>query len=263
MHHDYKTFKGDRKFARDDNAQKAFSKLRSSIGGVYAWRVNNSKSPAEQQRMIKEAEFTFKQAFAYCPFSPEAVYRYVNLLLSMQRFDDAIAIIKTCQKLDPFNTSIDSLLAQVENMKKGATGARPSPSQSSFSEVVRLMQNKQTNEAVQILNQILSSPNTDAATLMGVAQAYVQLGMVTGAELTVHKLVGLTPENAEAWYNLGGLQAAQGKIIATQALQKAFELSDQRLKKDSKAVDLRTHAKTDPNLEPIRKMPEFQKLVGK
>ncbi len=262
LHHDYKTFKGDRKFARDDNAQKAFSKLRSSIGGIYAWRVSNSKG-AEQQRMIKEADFTFKQAFAYCPFSPEAVYRYVNLLLSMGRLDDAILIVKTCKKLDPENGSIDSLLTQVEGMKKGGANARPTPAQSSFAEAVRLIQNKQTNEAVQALNQILSNPNSDAQTMMGVAQAFVQLGMVTGAELAVQKLVTLTPDNPEAWYNLGGLQAAQGKTAATQALQKAFDLSDARLKKDSKAVDLKTHAKTDPNLEPIRKIPEFQKLVGK
>ena len=34
----YEGFKGDRKFIRDDDGQKAFSKLRSSIAGVYAWR---------------------------------------------------------------------------------------------------------------------------------------------------------------------------------------------------------------------------------
>ena len=34
LRHDYSDFKGDLKFARDDEAQKAFSKLRSSIGGI-------------------------------------------------------------------------------------------------------------------------------------------------------------------------------------------------------------------------------------
>lgn len=263
LHHNYKGFKGDRKFARDDNAQKAFSKLRSSIGGIYAWRVGNSKSGPEQQRMIKEAEFAFKQAFAYCPFSPEAVYRYVNLLLSMQRFDDAIAIVKTCQKLDPFNTSIESLLSQVEAFKAGKIGGQPAQGNATFAEAVKLLQNKQTNEAVQVLGRLLSASNTDANTLMGVAQAYVQLGLVAGAEAAVQKVVALSPDNPEAWYNLGGLQAAQGKLVATQALKKAFDLADERRKKDPKAIDLRAHAKTDPNLGPIRDTPEFQKLIGK
>jgi tetratricopeptide (TPR) repeat protein len=262
LHRNYNDFKGDRKFARDDNAQKAFSKLRSSIGGVYAWRFNNSKSPAEQQRMIKEADFTFKQAFAYCPFSPEAVYRYVNLLLSMGRLDDAILIVRTCLKLDPYNDSIKNLLSQVEGMKKSSATPQPNPIQSRLAEAVRLIQSNQPGEAVPILDQLMADPKADSPTLMGVAQAFVQLNMIPKAELTVQRVVQITPDNPEAWYNLGGLQAAQGKIIATQALQKAFALSAERLKKDPKAINLREHAKNDQNLAPIRNTPEFQKLMN-
>ncbi len=268
LRHDYKGFIGDRKFVRDDNAQKAFSKLRSSIGGIYAWRVANSKSQPEQQRMIKEADFTFKQAFAYCPFSPEAVYRYVNLLLSMQRIDDAILIVQTCKKLDPYNPQIDNLLAQVEAMKKQASGqttppaGRSAEAQAAFNEAMRLAQNKQTNEAAKILDQILLDPKADSGVFMQVAQGFVQLGMYARAEGVVQKLSSMTPDNPESWYNLGGLQAAQGKISATQALQKAFDLSALRLKKDPKAVDLKAHAKSDPNLSLIRETPEFKKLIS-
>src|SRR5205807_2441264 len=101
LRRDFTGFKGDRKFVRDDQAQKAFSKLRSSIGGVYAWRIAdpNNHNPVVQQRMIKEADFAFRQAFAFCPYSPEAVFRYVNLLLSLHRIDDAYIIASTCQKL--------------------------------------------------------------------------------------------------------------------------------------------------------------------
>ena len=84
LHRDFKGFEGSRKFVRDDQGQKAFSKLRSSIGGVYQWRISNSKpNSPEQQRMIKEADFAFRQAFAFCPYSPEAVFRYCNLLFSL------------------------------------------------------------------------------------------------------------------------------------------------------------------------------------
>ena len=38
----YNGFTGDRKFVHDRDAQKAFSKLRSSIGGIYAWRLARS-----------------------------------------------------------------------------------------------------------------------------------------------------------------------------------------------------------------------------
>src|SRR6185436_18793497 len=46
---DYKGFKGDPRFVRDDDGQKAFSKLRSSIAGVYAWRVNELLSKGAAQ----------------------------------------------------------------------------------------------------------------------------------------------------------------------------------------------------------------------
>src|SRR5579859_39612 len=38
-HRDFSDFKGSQKFIRDDHAQQAFSKLRSSIAGLYAWRL--------------------------------------------------------------------------------------------------------------------------------------------------------------------------------------------------------------------------------
>lgn len=117
---DLRNFQGDRKFLRDDNAQKAFSKLRSSIGGVYAWRVNNAKSTAEQQRMIKEADFAFRQAFAYCPYSPEAVFRYAQLLAITGRFADALLIATTAQRLDPFNSSVVGLVEQLKRYTENA-----------------------------------------------------------------------------------------------------------------------------------------------
>ena len=42
--------------------------------------------------MSKEAEFAYKQAFAFCPYSPEAVFRFVNLLIGHQQIDDALLV---------------------------------------------------------------------------------------------------------------------------------------------------------------------------
>ncbi|HYV33028.1 MAG TPA: hypothetical protein VEO53_18215, partial [Candidatus Binatia bacterium] len=116
LRRDFSGFTGDRGFVRDDSAQKAFSKLRSSIAGVYSWRVATSApGTPHHQRMIKEADFAFKQAFAFCPYSPEAVFRYVNLLLNpeVQRFEDALTIAETCLKLDPYNGAVISTVNQL------------------------------------------------------------------------------------------------------------------------------------------------------
>jgi beta-lactamase regulating signal transducer with metallopeptidase domain len=115
--HDLAGFQGDPAFVQDLWAQKAFSKLRSSIGGVYSWRITNAKTPEEKQRMTKEADFAFRQALALCPVSPEALYRYVSLLVSSNRAEDAILLAETTLKLDPKNVQVKGLLENLRSFK--------------------------------------------------------------------------------------------------------------------------------------------------
>jgi beta-lactamase regulating signal transducer with metallopeptidase domain len=101
-----------------DAPNKWSSKLRSSIAGVYAWRLRKGvDNPAEQKRMLKEADFAFRQAFAVCPWSPEAVFRYINLLVSVDRLDDAILIADVPHKLEPDNKQIQNLVTELSRMK--------------------------------------------------------------------------------------------------------------------------------------------------
>jgi hypothetical protein len=72
-----------------------FSKLRSSIAGLYAWRVQHAADADEKKRMNDAADFAFRQSWALCPYSPETVFRYVNFLLSAGRTADAILIAET------------------------------------------------------------------------------------------------------------------------------------------------------------------------
>jgi len=117
LKHDLGGFKGDPQFVADTWAQKAFSKLRSSIGGVYAWRVANANTPAEKQQMIKEADFAYRQAYALCPTSPEVVFRYAQLLSSLNRADEARLLTETTLKIYPTNTQKQTLLDNLGNTK--------------------------------------------------------------------------------------------------------------------------------------------------
>ena len=117
LDHDLSGFTGDPQFLEDSWAQKAFSKLRSSIAGVYAWRVANATNEAEKQRMARAADFGFRQAFALCPTGPEVVFRYVNLLVSLKRVEDARSIVQTSLKLDPHNRQLQSLVENLQGMK--------------------------------------------------------------------------------------------------------------------------------------------------
>lgn len=92
-------FNGDPRFVRNDYAVKIFSKLRSSIAGVYAWRVEHATNGPAKARIVHEADFAFRQAWAICPYSPEATFRYVNLLLSQSRTSDALLVAETTARL--------------------------------------------------------------------------------------------------------------------------------------------------------------------
>ena len=75
---DLNGFTGDSRFIQSAEAQKMFSKERSSIAGLYAWRVNHPADASDKERMTRATDFAFRQAWALCPYSPEAVFRYVE-----------------------------------------------------------------------------------------------------------------------------------------------------------------------------------------
>jgi hypothetical protein len=112
-------FTGDRRFIQNDYAHKTFSKLRSSQAGLYAWRLKQAANASEKERMAHEADFAFRQAWALCPYSPEAVFRYVNLLLAQDRSADALIVAETAAQM-PANLGRDGgqIRNLVEQLKK-------------------------------------------------------------------------------------------------------------------------------------------------
>ena len=80
---------GDPRFVQNDYASKMFSKWRSSIAGLYAWRAEHTTAVENQQRMADAADFAFRQALALCPYSPEVADRYAEFLTKQHREADA------------------------------------------------------------------------------------------------------------------------------------------------------------------------------
>ena len=59
---DFSGFQATRVSSKMSDSQKMFSKLRSSIAGLYAWRAQHAKDAAEKKRMNDAADFAFRQA---------------------------------------------------------------------------------------------------------------------------------------------------------------------------------------------------------
>jgi tetratricopeptide (TPR) repeat protein len=286
VHNNYKGFTGSRAFVRDDDAQKAFSKLRSSQAGMYAWRADprtcppeyRQKTAASQAALIRETDFAFKQAFAFCPYSPEAVFRYINFLLMQGRFDDAIIVCETCKKLDPFNLQIDQTIDQLKQFKV-QNASRIGPAQidqmqalaksdpGNMTNLISLAavmeQMGQTNQANDLLNQVLDNPKLTYPDASAVAQLYGQMANITGFEKALRRLIVLAPDQPEHRYNLAAVEAITGRATEALAdLKIAVDLNKKRLATNSTANDLMKVIASDPNINPLRPLPEFQKIIS-
>jgi thioredoxin-like negative regulator of GroEL len=303
LQNDYNDYKGDLKFIRDEDAQKAFSKLRSSQAGMYAWRLHlllpsppyppvdpqympyRPKSDAEVQKLYRECDFAFKQSFAYCPYSPEAVVRYCNFLFQFQRFDDALLVAQTCHKLDPYNDQITDLIKQINGIKQQESNpqssaqnplqemqAELSKDPGDFENVVKLVsyyQQYQPAMATSILKQdepyadlALANPNTTEHDLSAIVQIYAQLGELPKVEQSLKKMVVLLPDQPEVHYDLAAVMATLGETSGAMGeFKTAMALNAARLKTNSSALNLVQQARNDPHFATISNLPEFKELV--
>ncbi len=292
LHNNFDGFTGDRRFVRDDDGQKAFSKLRSSQAGMYAWRCSpqcppdyRPKTAQEMQALVKETDFAFKQSFAFCPYSPEAVYRYVNFLLQFNRLDDALIVAQTCLKLDPYNDQIKDLIGHLNDFKKQNAGQAQfdtqlqhmeSEAQTNPANYVNILQlgrlygqMQQTGQANDLFkramdnsDQLLASGTPRYEDLSALAEICAMTGNLAKLEPVIKKIVSLMPNQPEARYDLAALQSVLGKTTDSLAnLKVAMDLNAQRLQQNPAATNLLVLARTDGRFNALRNLPDFQKLV--
>ncbi len=274
----YTGFKGDPRFVRDEDGQKAFSKLRSSIAGVYAWRLGTTPpgTPA-YERMLKEAEFSFKQAYAFCPFSPEALYRYVNVLAGVRRFDDALLLAQTSQKLDPGNQQLGNLVKELERLRGGGAGPAPVPpavqkaeaayrANPAFSNAVAYAQAAasigDSGRVLRVADDIMGNTKADGSMVNFAMQIYAQLQDYAKLEAAITRWTVINPV-PESFLDLAGAQAMQNKHPqAISTLQRVMAMNAARLKTDPKAANMATIVASDPRFAAMQAMPEFKALLA-
>jgi beta-lactamase regulating signal transducer with metallopeptidase domain len=108
VRHNLKGFTGDPRFVQNDYAKRIFSKLRASMGGLYAWRLGPVAPP--EYRPKSEAD---KEALL-----SEAIFRYVSFLLQLNRMDDALLVAEAGLKADPKNGQVRGLIDSIKSYKR-------------------------------------------------------------------------------------------------------------------------------------------------
>jgi tetratricopeptide (TPR) repeat protein len=89
------------------DARKAYSKLITSQAGLLA-----------DHGLPAEAEQEFRIALQLTPESPEAVFRYINLLMSQSRVADALPVVENAIKAAPDNQQLQGLRDNLNALKK-------------------------------------------------------------------------------------------------------------------------------------------------
>ncbi len=291
LHHDYSGFHGDEDFIRDESAQEAFSKLRDSIAGIYAWRIGQPPSGdvmpmryvatgTNRAVVEKEADFAFKQSWAFCPASPEAIYRYVQLLVNMRRVDDALLVAQTALKIDPENTQFTYLIQNLKAMQgragspsdvqaeivalEKAVDANPTNIVQQFGLAQKYVQVGQNESAYKVLDRVLANPNLTVPEVMSVADAFNKLNQRQRLSAALERLTQLAPESPEAWYDLAASRASLGQTAsALEALKRSLDLNDKRHAQNPNATDIRGTLSNDPRFSNLRGTEEFKAVVGK
>jgi tetratricopeptide (TPR) repeat protein len=96
----------DPEITADSDPRKAYSKLVSSQAGLL-----------QGQNFTAEAEQAFRIALDLCPTSPEAVFRYANLLMKQNRAADALPVVEAAAQAAPENQQFQGLLQQLQKQK--------------------------------------------------------------------------------------------------------------------------------------------------
>ena len=97
----------DPESADSANVRKTYSKMASEQAALFLDR-----------KYTTEAEQAFQFAIEICPYSPEAVFRYVNLLMGQNRLADAASVAESAVKAAPDYTQFRDLLEQLKKAKK-------------------------------------------------------------------------------------------------------------------------------------------------
>ena len=244
-------FEARPEFRRDSDAQKTFSKLRSAIGGLYAYH-----------HMIGPAEYAYRQALALCPESPEANFRLAQLYIEQNRVDDALDVLRDLQKRDLLNRKIGDAINQLQNMKqiRGDVQQLEQAHASAPRDVNIVLQLAQTyfksgqgDKIFPLCDSYLAQTNLGANDMIQIAQIYVSLNQPDRAVATLQMIASRYPQDSQAYYALALIRSAQGKADESlDALGKAIQLTPA----------LRDQAKNDARLNNIRANPRFQKLIS-
>jgi tetratricopeptide (TPR) repeat protein len=241
---------GNQCFLDDIVARRSFSKLRSSIAGVYTYR-----------QMLPEAERALREAMDLCPSSGEARARIIELFLGQERYSEATHICQEWINLDPRNPGVWQATKRVEQVKALAAKEAELASLYEFNKndsnfifqyAAVLYDRGKVAESDKAVDTFLDGKEFNLVAWQTAINLVTKSQRIDRVESLLSRLTSRDAKNALAWYNLGIVQAILSKKeAAIVSLGKALHLD----------TNLCNQARQDENLKNLQPLEQFQKLL--
>jgi len=242
----------DKAFLRDVVARKSFSKLRSSIAGLYVAR-----------NRYDEAVYAFEQAIKLYPLSPEANFRIADVLMRQNNFERAEKVLEDLIERDPGNNRAKQYLKSIQrtarmNERRSVIEEKmrendPLSPQEMFElgQIYVAMQDQ--NRFANLLRQVVSNKQLPAEMYMQFAALAGSLKRIDLFELAVGKFTEKKPRDPAGWINLALAQVSRrDREAALKSLRKAVLVGGEKARK---------MIATQKGFQPLANDPEFRKLV--
>ena len=241
---------GNPKFHRDVVARKTFSKLRSAIAGLYAYR-----------RLFDESELAFKQAIDLYPLSPEANFRLADIYMQQFRFAQAREVIEKFLIGDPANDRVAEFLQQIKGLEVAnarrveleglmAQGANVEQALE-LAEIYRSMNLGQLFESLTM--NVIRQENITPDVILRVANMFAQMNRADLLATAIERYLQKEPNNARMWVDYAATQAIlQRNKEAVASLRRASELGGEAV---------RDMVRKDQRFNTLRDDPDFKTVI--
>ena len=241
----------DPNYAKDFDAQRSFSKLRTTTGNLYKYR-----------KMDAEAERAYRQALKLWSGCSESISALCSMLWERGDFDGVLAILKPATDDDPNNIGLWQLFFSTENRKKlqgeitdlEKKVQEQNPNTKDTQKLLESYAIVNDNEKLtQLLTKSISRFPSDAE-FLSLAAGIAEIREMGKVQLAVAEaLVALEPDSAKNQFLLAR--------AATRAKDRAKFLSAARSAIEKGGIPMREALEKDPFFQPVQEDPDFQKLL--
>ncbi|MFZ4776546.1 MAG: protein O-mannosyl-transferase family [Terrimicrobiaceae bacterium] len=241
-------------FEKDFDAQRSFSKLRTTAGNIYKYR-----------KMLKEAELAYRQALILWPGNPESLNAMNGILWDRGDYDGVIKILEPANAGDPNNFPLWRMRAFAEKRKelegdikglKEDLAKNPRDKEKTTKLLDIYYNTGETNQTSELLGQAVETFQDDPDFLRTAVQ-YGEMNALAAQELAAAKKLVAVESNATT-------NAGNDYLLLARA---AFKNNDKtnfysaaRTAIQKGGLPVREAIFKHPLFEPWRKDEEFQKL---